>query len=325
MSRAIATIVVVLLVVLSSVSSLAVAGRAQARPRSPDTPAAPAGQEGEKAEAPRGRERDSEPRRAQPREPAEPAERDAQGRRRPPPPRTVPPDYHRTPPAFAFPPVSTHRGFYYHPYFGFYFGPYYGPYYPHPRPYVWPARAHAAALRTRVKPVETEVWIHGYFAGLADDFDGLFQRLYLPPGTVEIEFYLEGYRTHRERLYLGAGSSREIAHQMQPLRPGERPVPPMTPGTLPHDYAPTPAPAPLSGSQPSSPYGVLALDVRPTDAQVLIDDEVWLATGDRTELVIHVPSGWHRIEVRREGYQPFRTDVELTPGATSRLRIELVR
>jgi len=238
-----------------------------------------------------------------------------------PPPRVVPQHYFG-PRAYYFPPVSLDRGFYYHPYFGFYFGPYYGPFYPYPGPFVGPANYSTSALRLKVKPAEARVYVNGYYAGEVDDFDGIFQRLYLPAGEHTVEFVLNGYRTFGQGLYLNAGEQREVVHQMERLRPGERNTPPLAPRTMRDTTAITSA---IPGGQPASPFGMLTLQVDPADAQIVIDDEVWLITEDQIELVIHVPAGPHRVEVRKEGYQTFRTGVELSEGSRTRLSVTLIR
>jgi hypothetical protein len=260
------------------------------------------------------------PDRAQPRPPAAPPQRQSAPRRTPPP-RDVTPQYWRETRVYVFPPVSLHRGFYYHPYFGFYFGPYYGPYYPHPGPVF--RSAHFGALRTRVRPVETEVWVNGYYAGVVDDFDGVFQRLSLPAGEHEIEFHLSGYRTFRQKLYLQPGDTRDIRHDMQRLAGTDLNTAPMTPRELPEEW--TSGGEALEGDLPASPFGVLGLRIEPADAEIVIDGEVWLGTNRRTELVIHAPAGWHQIEVRKAGYQPFRTEVELSEGTRVRLNVRLVQ
>ena len=39
----------------------------------------------------------------------------------------------------------------------------------------------------RVKPIETEVYLSGYYAGIIDDFVGVFQRLYVLAGNHDLE------------------------------------------------------------------------------------------------------------------------------------------
>jgi hypothetical protein len=110
---------------------------------------------------------------------------------------------------------------------------------------------------------------------------------------------------------------------MHPLPPGEAlpPLPP--PRQMPDEWtAERTGPA---GTQPASPFGVLALRVEPADAQVLVDGEVWVGTGSHHDLVIHMAAGWHELEVRRDGYQTLRTGIELSEGSTTRLNVRLVR
>jgi hypothetical protein len=231
----------------------------------------------------------------------------------------LPPRYHVPPRVHYFPPIGTQRGFYYHPYFGFYFGPYYGPFYPYPGPYFGPDRYSASVLHTKVKPKETMVYVNGYYAGEADDFDGIFQGLYLPAGEHTIEFFLEGYRTCSQHLYLNLGDSRDIVHQMERLQPGESSVPPMAPrGRV--DRA---APPVVTGERPASPLGILTMHVEPQDAELLIDGEQTpVLSGD---LVVHLSAGWHELEIRRSGYVTLRTNIELAAGETTRLSVKLVR
>jgi hypothetical protein len=222
---------------------------------------------------------------------------------------------------YYFPPVSLQRGFYYHPYFGFYYGPYYGPFYPYPGPHFGYLASATSAIRTRVKPVETQVYVNGYYAGVVDDFDGVFQRLYVPAGRHQIELHLEGFANYRQSVYVGPGDTLEIDHQMRPLAPGGVTEPLSPPQPSPLDWGTTP-PA-VADDRPASPFGILALRVDPADAEILVDDEAWTALEGRAELVIHLEAGWHRLEIRKEGYQPFRTEVELSEGATTRLGVKL--
>jgi hypothetical protein len=48
-------------------------------------------------------------------------------------------------------------------------------------------------LRLKVKPVEATVYVDGYYAGIVDEFDGVFQRLHLDPGPHRLEVRLDGY------------------------------------------------------------------------------------------------------------------------------------
>ena len=50
-------------------------------------------------------------------------------------------------------------------------------------------------LRLKMKPREAQVFVDGYFMGVVDDFDGMWQRLHLQPGPHRIEVRAEGYDT----------------------------------------------------------------------------------------------------------------------------------
>ncbi len=50
-------------------------------------------------------------------------------------------------------------------------------------------------VRLKIRPREAEVWVDGYYAGLVDDFDGLFQHLHLDEGPHHIEIRAAGYET----------------------------------------------------------------------------------------------------------------------------------
>ena len=52
-----------------------------------------------------------------------------------------------------------------------------------------------ASVQFDVTPRQAEVFVDGYYAGIVDDFDGMFQRLRVEPGQHEITLYLDGYRT----------------------------------------------------------------------------------------------------------------------------------
>jgi PEGA domain len=248
-----------------------------------------------------------------------------QAGRRVPPARTVPGRYHALPRAYAFPPIDVRLGYYYHPFFGFYYGPYYGPFYPYPGPFVRHTRYSVSAIRVRVRPDTTQVYVNGYYAGIVDDFNGAFQRLYVPAGEHHLEFRLDGYVNIQQHVYVGPGDTLEITHTMRPLRLGETTTAVPRPRALPPEWT-GPEPGGQSGGeedQPASPYGILALLPDPIDAQIYVDGEAWDAVDDQKELVLHLPSGWHAIEVRKAGYRTFSTRVELTEGQTTRLNVKL--
>jgi hypothetical protein len=217
--------------------------------------------------------------------------------------------------------VDVRVRFYYHPYFGFYYGPYYGPYYPGV-PHVGPVRFDTGAVRLRVKPVETEVYVNGYYAGIVDDFDGVLQRLYLPGGEHQITLRLAGYQLFTLPVRVRRGETLDVTHEMRRLSAGQREMPLPAPRSLPPEWTGPPAD---DDEGPASPYGILALRADPADAQVVVDGEAWAPLAGQAEFVLHLQAGWHEVEVRRDGYLPFTMRVELTEGQTTRLDARLVR
>jgi hypothetical protein len=49
------------------------------------------------------------------------------------------------------------------------------------------------ALRLKIKPREGEVYVDGYYVGVVDDFDGIFQKLHIDSGAHRIEVRAPGY------------------------------------------------------------------------------------------------------------------------------------
>ncbi len=216
----------------------------------------------------------------------------------------------------------------YYGYPAFYYGGFYGAAYPYWRVYYGYSDRAPSALRLEVKPVEAEVYVDGYLAGIVDEFDGFFQRLNLTPGAHEIVIYLDGHRTLREKLYLSPGASYKIRRAMEPLAPGEtseaRPEPPPE-QDLP-EAAVESRPEPSLRAPPAPPvsgFGVLELRVQPVDAEVIIDGKPWSSAETLEALSIHIPAGEHRVEIRKTGHAPFVTDVHIDPGKTTTLNVRL--
>ena len=219
------------------------------------------------------------------------------------------------------------RGYGYRPYlYGYYDPSFYGPYgYPHP--YYGMAYA-SGSIRLQVKPEETEVYVDGYHVGLVDSYDGLFQRLRLPPGEHEIELYLDGHESIREQLYLVEGvETYKLEHEMVPLDDGApqppRPEPVETPEAA--TYQGGPHEPPVEQPFVADSFGTLAIRVQPTDAEILINGELWRGFEGLDRLVLEIGSGVHDVEVRREGYRTYRTTVDVLEGDTTMLNVSLPR
>jgi hypothetical protein len=68
---------------------------------------------------------------------------------------------------------------------------------------------------------------------------------------------------------------------------------------------------------------VLALQVKPADADVFIDGEKWGNLEGFEQMTIHLPAGAHRVEIRKDGYPPFVTEVEIRRGEVVPLNVRL--
>lgn len=218
---------------------------------------------------------------------------------------------------------------------GYYHGPFVGGFYypPHAGAYgaTWIVTRDHGSLRLEVAPKAAEVYVDGYFAGNVDDFDGFFQRLHVDSGEHALTLYLEGYETVTQQLFVNAGSSLKIKHEMVRLVDGETsslPPPPeeIAPGPMHADpamLASTVRPPQRGRDRTPGQFGLLVLRIRPVGAQVLIDGEPWSSLGDDETIAIHLPSGRHELEIRESGYESFHTEVEIRAGRDTKLNVQL--
>jgi hypothetical protein len=72
-------------------------------------------------------------------------------------------------------------------------------------------------------------------------------------------------------------------------------------------------------------FGTLSLRVQPAGAEVLVDGEPWQGPEGAERLVIQVAQGSHRVEIRKEGFVTFTTEVQVRPGDTLPLNVSLPR
>ena len=226
-------------------------------------------------------------------------------------------------------PYFYYPGFYYSAFggpFGWYGYPW-GPWGPYPGYGYYDPSSSARILGA---PPEAEVYVDGYYAGLVDDFDGTFQRLHVPPGAHDVLIYLEGFRSTKQSILFRPGAGYKIQATLQKLAAGEqkdvRPQPSPTA---------TARPAPMqpdrnrdredgepAGSQPAG-FGTLAVRVQPAGATVLVDGERWEGPESGDRLLVQLAEGNHQVEVRRDGYQPYRTEVDVRSGHTQSLNVSL--
>jgi PEGA domain len=221
--------------------------------------------------------------------------------------------------------------------------PYYGGAYPYP--YYAPGYyGGGASLRLQVTPRETEVYIDGYYAGIVDQFDGTFQRLYLEPGPHDLQLYLPGHRIYSQKIYLQSVNTFTVRTTMAPLAAGDpEPVRPTAQTPPPSQgYGPPPTsrrpPARSAPARPSdrdddqnrvsaapTELGTLALRVQPGNADIAIDGERWQGPGDNDRLTIQLPPGTHNVEIHKDGYRAYITDVNVRRGESTSLNVALTK
>jgi hypothetical protein len=183
------------------------------------------------------------------------------------------------------------------------------------------------------------VFVDGYYAGTVDDFDGVFQRLHLEPGDHDLELFLPGHRSFQQKVYLQPGKTFNVRHGMEALGPGDaQPVRPTAPPR------PTSAPPRSSRRQPAitprdrdagaqqgpeqtqgarSEFGSLVLRVQPGDANITIDGEAWENSGGNERLIVQLGAGVHNVQIRKDGYRTYMTDITVRPGETTTLNVAM--
>jgi len=244
-------------------------------------------------------------------------------------------------------------GFGYYPY-------YYGGFYSHgyaPR-YDYGYRSDSAALRAFVEPSETKVYVDGQYAGTADDFDGMFQRLYVSPGGHEIALGLEGYKTHRVKVYVAPGHTLKLHYDMvkgsgedaqidtlgnpdderfgkrdrrwddedddryrdEVRRDGRRP-------DRDEDADRYRGEVRRDGRRQdrdedaAADGGTVRLAIRPGDASIYVDGQFRGAAEHLSSVSLR--PGKHRIEVVRPGFRTIERDVDVRGGEETTLELEL--
>jgi hypothetical protein len=189
-------------------------------------------------------------------------------------------------------------------------------------------RREGGSLRVLVDPAEARVYVDGYYAGVVDDFDGLLQRLHVAPGRHEVALKLEGYTTHRMRVYVGPDATLKLHHDMQKGvgessedLTGGAPLPERETRRERADEDRPPADDDAEDDRPAPESGKLQLTVQPEDASVYVDGA--FRGNAREASSLRLAPGRHRIEVVRPGYRTAESDVEVSAGETTRLKVIL--
>ena len=73
----------------------------------------------------------------------------------------------------------------------------------------------------------------------------------------------------------------------------------------------------------SNSFGTLNIRVQPGDAVVVIDGEKWDSPDAGSRLIVQLAAGSHRVEVRKDGFKPYNSTIQIRPGETQSLNISL--
>lgn len=217
------------------------------------------------------------------------------------------------------------------PYWGPYWGGYwYGPGWErHPR-----AGSLFGALDTDVSPERAEIWVDGRRVGVADEFDGFPDYLWLEKGTYDVVIYLPGFQTIARQYTIYPGLVIDVEDRM--VR-GE--------AVHPDDLASTSHErrderlrrdrenrerlerrATEEWLDVREAPGKLVVRVVPADASVYLDGRFVGTGGDLARLRsgLLVDSGSHLLEVVRPGFAEEIRTVEVGVGEDLEIDVELV-
>ena len=101
--------------------------------------------------------------------------------------------------------------------FGGYYDGGWGPYDPWYGGYP-SAGGYTGSIRLKVKPRNAAVYVDGFFVGLVDEFDGIFQRLPIEPGAYTIEIRADGYEPHTFDVRVVPDRTTTYEAELTPIR-----------------------------------------------------------------------------------------------------------
>ncbi|MEQ1909947.1 MAG: hypothetical protein ABMA15_14050 [Vicinamibacterales bacterium] len=98
---------------------------------------------------------------------------------------------------------------------GYLFGsPYSGRVYGNLAPRAYGSRIYYGDVRLMVQPRDAEVYVDGYYAGVVDDFDGVFQRLTIEVGAHQIEIAARGLESQFYDVYVDPSQTTTIRTEL---------------------------------------------------------------------------------------------------------------
>ncbi|HUK33102.1 MAG TPA: PEGA domain-containing protein [Vicinamibacterales bacterium] len=155
-------------------------------------------------------------------------------------------------------------------------------------------------------PKDAQVYVDRYYAGVVDDYDGVFQHLTLRPGAHLVEIRKTGYRSLAIEVNLYPGESITYRRAMEPSTEaleGCSPVTALPPGV---EEGAAPPPFDLSASP-----GDVKFDVTPNTAEIDLDGFYAGIVNDfNGSQHLQVAAGRHHVSLKAPGYETI--DVELS-------------
>jgi hypothetical protein len=247
-------------------------------------------------------------------------------------------------------------GYYHRPYWGGFYGyPYYyfgfGGYGGYGGPVVYPNNRYGryGGLDLDIRPEKAQVFLDGQYIGVADQFDGFPNYLWLEQGTYDLVFYHPEFQTIARQYSIYSGLIIDVEDRMQrgeAVRPEDLPAK----TTVRRDdrlrrdrdrrerawaldrerprgdeYDDEYGEAPEGEASAPEASGRLQLEVSPGDASIYLDGR-FLGTGEdlaRLHAGLIVDAGEHVLEVVRPGYSPERVELAIEPGEDAELDVEL--
>jgi hypothetical protein len=199
------------------------------------------------------------------------------------------------------------------------------PWWGYPYPYDYPPtpwRVYAdwetTSVRLDVSPKDAQVYVDSYYAGVVDEFDGIFQRLTLRPGPHLIEIRKTGYRALAAEMNLYPGQSVTYRRTMEPASDTDSAAAfAVAPGF--EEGAVPPSPADINASP-----GDVRFDVTPKDAAIYADGfYVGIVDDFNGSQPLLLAPGRHHVSIRLDGYESVDVDLAIDAGRTMTYRTSL--
>ena len=246
---------------------------------------------------------------------------------------------------------------FYYPFgWGGYWGGYwpdYDPYY-NARPHGYYDRDEMGALDLDVSPGRTHVFVDGQDLGEVDNFDGWPDYLWLPKGTYDVAFFLDGYKTIARQISIYPGNVIDLDDRME-SGPSTRPE---DLATKTHEHRDQrlseerersrryedqgddegwrdrvrrdrgPRRDDYRGRPPAgddSARGRLVLEVQPEDASVYVDGR-FVGTGSDIAMMhsgLPLATGDHKLSIVRPGRRAEEKTFTIKAGEDVRLDVKL--